>query len=231
MLSCRDARSSVRSGPRVADWMSRWQVAVARPATSELFSRRRRPRVAHLLSYWARNLHEPRHRRLTQSTVQPRPKAGLHRTNVLCDDRQGSPARRQPASPSRSIGPTHPPYFGAHRHAPRPDPHGRPEDQGACRRARADREAVRQGLDHEDGRGADPERPAGRVDRIARTRYRARRRRAAARPGRRNLRSGGIRARRRSACRSSRRSRRPAEPRPTSTQRMRSTRCTRASSA
>ncbi len=74
-------------------------------------------------------------------------------------------------------------------HAPRFLPHGRPEEQGARRGSRADREAVRQGLDHEDGRRPDPERPAGRLDRLARARHRARRRRAAARPRRRDLRT------------------------------------------
>ena len=69
----------------------------------------------------------------------------------------------------------------------------RGQDQGARRRPVADRTRLRQGLDH-----AARQEPAGGrdrdgVDRIARARHRARRRRSAARPGRRNLRARIVR--------------------------------------
>ena len=61
--------------------------------------------------------------------------------------------------------------------------------EGARSGAGADREAVRQGLHHEDGRRRHQGHRRG-VHRLARPRHRARRRRPAARPGGRDLRAG-----------------------------------------
>ena len=60
------------------------------------------------------------------------------------------------------------------------------------RSAGPDREAVRQGLDHAPGRRDRHARHRGRLDRLARPRHRARHRRLAARPRRRDLRAGVV---------------------------------------
>ncbi len=72
-------------------------------------------------------------------------------------------------------------------------PHGAPWPTKSTRphqRARADRAPVRQGLDHEDGRVRREDGVRRHLDRLDRARPRAGRRRASARPHRRDLRSG-----------------------------------------
>ena len=64
--------------------------------------------------------------------------------------------------------------------------------EGAGRRACADRARLRQGLDHAARRQRAGGRDRDRADRLARARHRARRRRPAARPHRRDLRAGKL---------------------------------------
>ena len=70
---------------------------------------------------------------------------------------------------------------------------GRQPQEGPGRSARPDREAVRQGLGHAPRRCRRHVRRRSRVDGLARARHRARRRRLAARPRRRDLRPGIVR--------------------------------------
>ena len=74
---------------------------------------------------------------------------------------------------------------------PTRDPRSRARE-GDRRRRLDDREAVRQGEHHAARRGDGPARGEGHPDRVARPRHRARRRRAAARPRRRDLRAGVV---------------------------------------
>ena len=107
--------------------------------------------------------------------------------------------------------------------------HGQVEGAGC--RAHPDRARLRQGLDHaaRQERQVDGDRDG--LDRLARARYRARHRRPAARPRRRNLRAGILRQDHAGAAHASPKRRRRAASAPSSMPSMRSIRSMRASSA
>ena len=205
--------------------------------------RRRARRVAHSLSLRARSLHcvARRHRspglgprnacieRSFYATIasDPTPWRSSSADQPPRPRHSRLANRPQEPAPRRRFGR----QFGVFHDAPRSHPHGRQEDQGPRRRARADREAVRQGLDHEHGRVAG-RRTTSRSSPPARSASTSRSASAACRAAAWSRSTApSPPARPRWRCRSSPRCRRPAAPRPSSTPSTRSTPSTPASSA
>ena len=111
---------------------------------------------------------------------------GFHRSRA--QRREGRPfvGPSNPGHKERDHGPGQP---ARHRR----NFNGQGQVQGAGRGAVPDRAQLRQGLDHEARQERQVDGYRGRLHRLARPRHRARRRRPAARPRRRNLRAGILR--------------------------------------